>query len=59
VSWQSVTNRTYYLQRSTNLLVQPAFSTIQSNLTGQAGVTSYTDSNAPAPGPAYYRVGVQ
>ncbi len=59
VSWQSVNTRTYYLQRSTNLLVHPAFSTIQSNLTGQAGVTFYTDTNAPVPGPAYYRVGVQ
>lgn len=26
VNWQSVTNKTYYLQRGTNLLLHPAFS---------------------------------
>ena len=46
VSWQSVNTRTYYLQSSTNLGAQPAFPTIQSNLVGQAGTTSYMDTNA-------------
>jgi len=59
VSWKSVSNRTYFLQSSTNLGAQPAFSTIQSNLLGQAGMTSYTDTNAVGNGPFLYRVGVQ
>lgn len=60
VSWQSVSNRTYYLQRATNLNIQPAFSSIQSNLAGSlTGTNSYTDTNALGQGPYFYRVGVQ
>lgn len=59
VGWQSVANITYFLQRSTNLGPQPAFSTIRSNIIGQPGTTSYTDTNAVGIGPFFYRVGVQ
>jgi hypothetical protein len=58
VTWQSVTNLNYYLQRTLGLT--PAnFQTIATNLPGFTGTTSYTDTNAPAPGPWFYRVGVQ
>jgi hypothetical protein len=46
-----------FRQRSSSL-APGSFQTIVTNLAGQAGTTSYTDTSAPAPGPWYYRVGV-
>ena len=59
LGWESVNNRTYFLQSSTNLGAQQAFSTIQSNIVGQTGTTGYMDTNAMGNGPYFYRVGVQ
>ncbi len=59
VSWQSVSNVIYYLQRSTNLNVSSSFSSISSNIVGQAGVTTNQDAGVTGPGPFFYRIGVQ
>jgi len=59
VTWQSVTNRAYFLQRTTSLAGVPSFSLVSSNLTGLAGTTSFTDTNATGSGHFFYRVGVQ
>jgi predicted outer membrane repeat protein len=59
VSWQSVNTRSYFLERATDVGTQPPFQILQSNITGQAGMTSYTDTNAINAGPYYYRVGIQ
>ncbi len=58
VSWQSVAGMKYFLERSTNLIASPTFLPLATNLTGQAGTTTFTDTNAPSAPPAYYRVGV-
>jgi hypothetical protein len=57
LTWQSVTNRTYSLECSTNLATQSAFSSVASNIVGQAGTTTYTDSTKA--GSSFYRVRVE
>ncbi|HOC57754.1 MAG TPA: choice-of-anchor Q domain-containing protein, partial [Verrucomicrobiota bacterium] len=58
VTWESVAGVNYYLLRSTNLCAWPPFALVATNLAGQAGSTSYTDTNAASLAPLYYRVGV-
>ena len=58
LTWQSVSGRTYYVERALALGGQGAFAALETNILGLPGATSYTDTNAPMAGPAYYRVGV-
>jgi hypothetical protein len=58
VTWQSVSNRAYFLERASRLA--PAdFTLLATNLAGQPGATSYTDTQAVGSGPFFYRVGVE
>jgi hypothetical protein len=58
ITWQSVPGKAYYLERSSNLSAQPAFSLIESNIFGQGYTTSFIDSSGPLLGPVIYRVGI-
>ena len=57
VTWQSVVGVDYFLQRGTNLA--SSFTLLATNIVGQAGATSYADTNAAGAGPFFYRVGVK
>jgi hypothetical protein len=54
--WQSVSNRIYSLERSTNLALSPPFQTLATSLLGQAGTTSFSATNAVGLMPCFYRV---
>lgn len=56
VTWQSVNTRSYYLQRATNLGLATPFSTIATNIPGQAGTTTFKDTTPAGTGPFFYRV---
>lgn len=59
VSWTSVAGRRYTLECATDLGAAPGFSVLQSGISGEPGVTSWTDTNAVGSGPRFYRVRVQ
>jgi hypothetical protein len=58
VSWQSVANRTYTVERATALGAPAAFSAVATNLSGQNGLTTYSNTS-PGQGSYFYRIGVQ
>ena len=58
VQWQSVPGQTYFLEWSTNLTAFPPFMLLSTNLTGEAGTTTFTHTNAAGAGGNFYRVGV-
>jgi hypothetical protein len=59
LTWQSVSNRTYSLERTTSIGAQPSFSPIAGNIVGQAGTTSYVDTNTFSNSVFFYRVRVE
>jgi hypothetical protein len=58
VTWQSVAGVSYFLERSTGLAASPPFTLLATNLLGQSGTTTYTETNAAAAPRLFYRVGV-
>ena len=55
VSWQSVAGVSYSLERSTNLTLP--FTPLVSDIPGQGGTTSFTDTDAARLTPLFYRIG--
>ena len=58
VTWESVAGVSYSLECSTNLSATPRFTPLATNLPGNPGTTTYTDTNAVRAGPFFYRLGV-
>jgi len=56
VVWQSVVGQSYFIERATNPVAP--FSVLQSNIAGQAGTTTFTDTTATNGDCYLYRVGV-
>jgi len=59
IAWSSVTNRKYFVERFMSVNSPPTFTTVATNIPGQTAFTTYIHTNAPFPGPCFYRVGVQ
>jgi len=59
VTWSSVANHSYALERATDLGAAPAFSVLQSNIAGLTGTNSWTDTNAVGATQRFYRVRVE
>ena len=57
--WPSVTNRTYFLERSASLGGQPEFLRLATGLNGGAEFSTYTDTNTLGSGFHFYRIGVE
>jgi len=58
VSWQSVSQRHYSLQRATNLGTPSYFETLVTNFPGQTGTTTYIDATPIDARHFFYRVSV-
>jgi parallel beta-helix repeat protein len=59
LSWRSITNHTYFVERSTNLGASPAFLPLAAGIPGQPGTNKFTDTNALNLNPSLCRVGIQ
>ncbi|HOW98222.1 MAG TPA: PKD domain-containing protein [Kiritimatiellia bacterium] len=59
IRWQSIAGKWYDVDRATNLLEYPSFSTLFVDVPGQSGSTVVTDQTATASGPCIYRVNVK
>jgi hypothetical protein len=58
VIWQSVTSRSYFIERRNSLGGASPFLILATNILGQLETTSFIDTSATNSGPFFYRVGV-
>jgi hypothetical protein len=58
LTWQSVAGVKYFLERASDLGALPAYTPMATNILGQPGSTTFTDTKAFAPGRFFYRIGV-
>jgi hypothetical protein len=56
VTWASVPTRHYWLERASGLGPGTPFETIATNISGQAGTTSFTDPGARSGSSCFYRL---
>jgi hypothetical protein len=56
--WSSVTNRTYFVERSTATLSNSAFEMIRSNIAGEVGTTTIEEPRGSGETNVFYRVGI-
>lgn len=59
LEWQSVRGRTYSVERCTTLGMHPSFVSVQRNIIGQDGMTSFLDTNSPPAEQVFYRLRMQ
>ena len=58
VTWESVVGVNYFLERASDLGASPSFIPLATDIPGQPGTTTYTDTSTIGVGPWFYRVGV-
>jgi hypothetical protein len=59
LTWTSVTNRSYYVERATDLAGAAGFSLLQTDIQGLPDRTSFTDTNLTDAARHYYRIGAR
>ncbi|HWN94748.1 MAG TPA: choice-of-anchor Q domain-containing protein, partial [Methylomirabilota bacterium] len=59
VRWESVEDKFYLLERSTNITSAASFAPFVRNIPGEEDFTTYTDTNAATGQRYFYRVGVE
>ncbi len=58
VTWQSVSTRSYWLERTEGFDLATPFQVVATNINGAAGTKTILDTGAKNAGPVFYRVGV-
>lgn len=59
LTWQSVSTRSYWLERATDTLSGAQFQIIATDIGGTASTTVFVDASATNAGAYFYRIGVQ